>query len=84
MLLIILLISTYLLLTDKPRHYKEDPMVKADYEALKKWEASNSPTECSTFQVVGIRTDSRIVSPFFAKYYGRTISGRACYIDVSD
>lgn len=84
MLLIILLISTYFLLTDKPRHYKEDPMVKADYEALKKWEASNSPTECSTFQVVGIRTDSRIVSPFFAKYYGRTTSGRACYIDVSD
>jgi hypothetical protein len=83
-ILIILLISTYFLLANKPRHYKEDPVVKADYEALKKWEASNNPTECSTFEVVGIRTDSRIVSPFFAKYYGRATSGRPCYIDVSN
>jgi hypothetical protein len=84
MILIILLISTYFLLANKPRHYREDPVVKADYEALKKWEARNNPTECSTFEVVGIRTDSRIVSPFFAKYYGRATSGRPCYIDVSN
>ena len=84
MILIILLISTYFLLANKPRYYKEDPVVKADYEALKKWEASNNPTECSTFEVVGIRTDSRIVSPFFAKYYGRATPGRPCYIDVSN
>ena len=57
---------------------------KFHYEALKKWEASNNSTECSTFEVVGIRTDSRIVSPFFAKYYGRATSGRPCYIDVSN
>ena len=83
-LLIILLSGTCFLLAAKPRHYQEDPVVKADYESLKKWEASNNPTECSTFEFVGIRTDSRIVSPFFAKYYGRTSSGRACYIDLSD
>ena len=84
MILIILLISTYFLLANKPRNYREDPVVKVDYEALKKWEASNNPAECSTFEVVGIRTDSRIVSPFFAKYYGRATSGRPCYIDVSN
>jgi hypothetical protein len=84
LILIILLISTFFLLANKPRHYREDPVVKADYEALKKWEASNNSTECSTFEVVGIRTDSRIVSPFFAKYYGRATSGRPCYIDVSN
>ena len=83
-LLMIALSSTYLLLDAKPRIYKEDPVVKVDYEALKKWEASNNPSECSSFEVVGIKTDSRIVSPFFAKYYGRTSSGRACYIDLSD
>lgn len=83
-LLMIALSGTYLLLDAKPRIYKEDPVVKADYEALKKWEASNNPSECSTFEVVGIRTDSRIVSPFFAKYYGRATSGRPCYIDVSN
>jgi len=83
-LLAIFLSGTCFLLAAKPRHYKEDSVVKADYEALKKWEVSNNPTECSTFEVVGIRTDSRIVSPFFAQYYGRNSSGRTCYIDLSD
>jgi hypothetical protein len=84
MILIIFLICTYFVLANKPRQYREDQVVKADYEALKKWEASNNPIECSTFEIVGIRTDSRIVSPFFAKYYGRASSGRPCYIDISD
>lgn len=83
-ILMLLLIGTYLMLTPKERNYKEDSATKADYYALKKWEASNDPSQCSTFNIVGIRTDSRIVSPFFAKYFGRTAHGHPCYIDLSN
>lgn len=83
-LLIIFLISTYLFLNSKHRIYKEDPVVKEDYHALKKWEENNDLSKCSTFEVVGIKTDSRIVSPFLAKYYGKASSGRTCSVDLSD
>lgn len=83
-LLVAFLIGTYFTLETKPRIYLEDLVVKADYDALKKWEASNDPAQCSRFEVIGIRTDSRIISPFFAKYYGRVIYGKPCYVDVSN
>lgn len=83
-LCIVMLVATYFSLAVKPRNYREDPIAAADYLALKKWEANNVPADCSVFEVVGIRTDSRIVSPFFAKYYGTNKAGRNCQINLLD
>ena len=76
--------GTYFLLASKPRNYKEDPVVQTDYYALKNWVASNKLTDCATFEVIGVRTDSRVFSPFFAKYFGKNDFGRHCKIDLSN
>ena len=83
-ILTIFLVTTFYSLISKPRNYREDPIVQLDYYALKKWVANNDSYRCSTFEVIGVRTDARIVSPFFAKYFGKNKTGPHCKIDLAN